>query len=757
MHPGRLQVICRCAGLWLLLHIPAAWAQTPAPLDIPNIPAGSPGSVLAAARQPNGGLIIGGTFTMIDGIPRRHLARLTADGTLDRDWNPSANGDVTTLAVNAAGDVYAGGYFTAVDGQTRHLVAKLSGTGQGTLDPYWNPRFVLDGASPAPGVLSLALDASGAVFAGGDFHQVGGLQRDFLVKLDGKGVGAADANWNPAVATAVTALVVDPNGALYVARQPPADDTGIPAIARCEVLCIEKYETTGPGAASPDWTPSVAGTVSALALDADGSLYAAGSFSTGAQLVRFARDGHGAVDETWIPPPEISAMALALDEAGDLYVAHYDGVTKLATRQSGAIVAAWNSSANKSAQIIALGPDSTAYVGGFRMWEEEPTFGLARLSTADGSELATVEAAISGKVRAIARQPNGGTIVAGDFLRAGAVRRRNLFRIAADGSLDADWNPSSRYPVHALAVAGDNSVYVALSADRGAAVAKLAGAGIAQVDPHWRSPLAEGSVTALTLDEQASVLYVGGLYAAIDGVAARNIVRISAHDGTLDTAWSASMDGFVLAMVLDGSGALYAGSYPDALEQPSLAKLSVASGAADPHWHPAMPPGQTWALALASDGSLYAGGSYYPDHPYNHPPDRYLVKIGRDGIVDGRWNPPRNTEAISRWVSALAVDANDTVYAGGGLSAGTASRGFLEKLFDTGTAIEEWRPVNDGNEVLVLTLDADTLLLGGDFSTVGAQPRDGLAALPLDLRVQRAHSQRPLPRPLRERSNVRQR
>jgi len=47
------------------------------------------------------------------------------------------------------------------------------------------------------------------------------------------------------------------------------------------------------------------------------------------------------------------------------------------------------------------------------------------------------------QVSAIVEQPNGGTIVAGTFLKTRGLLRGNLLRLQADGSLDPNWNPST--------------------------------------------------------------------------------------------------------------------------------------------------------------------------------------------------------------------------------------------------------------------------------------------------------------------------
>ena len=67
---------------------------------------------LATAVQPDGKILIGGSFTTVLGVTRNNIARLNTDGTLDTAFNPNANSLVYSIAVQADGKILAGGDFT---------------------------------------------------------------------------------------------------------------------------------------------------------------------------------------------------------------------------------------------------------------------------------------------------------------------------------------------------------------------------------------------------------------------------------------------------------------------------------------------------------------------------------------------------------------------------------------------------------------------------------------------------------------------
>lgn len=90
---------------------------------------GADSTVYAIAVQMDGKVLVGGVFNQIDGVVRKHIARLNPDGSLDMEFDPgaAANSDeVYSLALQTAGKLLAGGYFTSIGGAYRESIARLS-------------------------------------------------------------------------------------------------------------------------------------------------------------------------------------------------------------------------------------------------------------------------------------------------------------------------------------------------------------------------------------------------------------------------------------------------------------------------------------------------------------------------------------------------------------------------------------------------------------------------------------------------------
>jgi uncharacterized delta-60 repeat protein len=85
---------------------------------------GTNGTVFALAVQPDGKVIVGGNFSAVSGQPRRGIARLNADGSLDsaNAITRALSGTVRTIAIGPDAWFVAGGVFTLPDQDARNVL-----------------------------------------------------------------------------------------------------------------------------------------------------------------------------------------------------------------------------------------------------------------------------------------------------------------------------------------------------------------------------------------------------------------------------------------------------------------------------------------------------------------------------------------------------------------------------------------------------------------------------------------------------------
>lgn len=152
--------------------------------------AGINGPVYALAIQPDGNLIVGGEFTVVNNQPNARLVRLTSSGALDSNFysGSGVDGSVFNLMLPGDGTIYVGGAFTTINGTHRLGFGRLNSDGTvdtSFLDTAYNqfaglPRERYN--DPIGTVISSGVQSDGGVIIGGSFTQVGGGQYDANVR-----------------------------------------------------------------------------------------------------------------------------------------------------------------------------------------------------------------------------------------------------------------------------------------------------------------------------------------------------------------------------------------------------------------------------------------------------------------------------------------------------------------------------------------------------------------------------------------------
>ena len=147
------------------------------------------GAVRAIQVQPDGRILIGGDFVLVNGVARNRIARLYPDGSLDASFDPGAGADDSVRVVLAQpdGKILLGGLFLSVSGNSRARIARLNA--DGSSDASFNP-----GSGANEYVLSLALQVDGKILVGGGFTAINGYPRNNLARLMSN--GAIDTTYN---------------------------------------------------------------------------------------------------------------------------------------------------------------------------------------------------------------------------------------------------------------------------------------------------------------------------------------------------------------------------------------------------------------------------------------------------------------------------------------------------------------------------------------------------------------------------------
>jgi uncharacterized delta-60 repeat protein len=144
---------------------------TPNSAFIANIGTGFSTEVRAVKSQPDGKILVGGNFRLFNGtITVERIARLNADGTLDNTFNTGTGfmGVVYSADVQPDGKILVGGSFISFNGtSTVNRIARLNA--DGTLDNTFTTGTGFNSA-----VNSVDVQPDGKILVGGGFSSFNG-------------------------------------------------------------------------------------------------------------------------------------------------------------------------------------------------------------------------------------------------------------------------------------------------------------------------------------------------------------------------------------------------------------------------------------------------------------------------------------------------------------------------------------------------------------------------------------------------------
>jgi len=207
-------------GFATLLH-----AQ-PGSLDITFNPgSGADGQIYCMALETNGQIVIGGNFTHYNGASQNNIARLNADGSLDSSFYPGV-GPLSyggfpifdTMAVQPNGEIFSGGWYATLNGLLWNQPALFRL--DGSVDTSFNTSAPNGSGVYAGHVYAIALQANGKVLVGGDFSVFSSngiaISRNCLARLNTD--GTLDDTFNPGTGanSSVRVVGLQSNGQIIV-------------------------------------------------------------------------------------------------------------------------------------------------------------------------------------------------------------------------------------------------------------------------------------------------------------------------------------------------------------------------------------------------------------------------------------------------------------------------------------------------------------------------------------------------------------
>lgn len=644
-------------------------AQTDGALDPAfNPTGGTDGTVQAIATQPDGRVLIAGSFRHVNGLARNGLARMMDDGSVDQSFAPSftlgTDGSIFALLQQPDGKILVGGYFSNGGGSNQSSLVRLNSNG--SLDSTFNAGFVT-GESV---VFALALRADGRIYAGGTFIKVGSATRNCIVRLLSNGG-------------------VDP---AFVPRE--------------NLFLL----SSGPA-------------ILALVTEDDGGVVAGGAFSSGSSgadpqftnLMRFKADG--SVDGGFPLTGGLTAAA---------------SLSSMVRQSDGSVLISGN---------FSYGADRPGVVRFDKNWARDTSFNPRFGKTGQSYPADTY---------ALAVEPGGGILVGGEFDTVNGVARARIARLRPDGTLDPRFMPT-------VPVTGGDVAVVALDAQQRilvggdfTAIAGTARVGLARLLNPPLPPLilSQSLSAAASVGDNIHVAVTAELSSGLTYQWFNNGVPIAGADGPDLYLVNVQAAGSYTLTVTNRAGSVTSDPIPVTVQLRT-------PGAEDVTFVPDMPPSTSistsYTIAIPrTDGRVYLGGvilgwtqiflinrdgsrdpgfTFGQDRTYylsggvtaadgrtylygsSLPLNGSLVRLNADGSLDQGFSP------ATRWTNItsirVAADGKLYVYADGALS-----RLRTDGSVDPDFTVPE--PVRKTQVGRMETGPDGTLYLSGSFTIDGA-------------------------------------
>ena len=668
-----------------------------------------------AVAQADGKVLIGGSFSVVNGVARHGLTRLNADGTVDSSFNPpdffdptlflnSLGATVNAIALQSNGKILVGGRFNII-GSTYKSLVRLNT--DGSLDASFINLNLQLGNSLIINRIVIRPDDS-------IYYSFGGTVK----KLDSNGVADPNFNFFP-FGGSVRDFVVQTDGKIVFSD-----------------IHVTRYSATGGG----DGTFQVAvtnGGVNRMMLQSDGKILIAGTFSTvngfvqggiarlntdGTIDLTFNTNGVGANTGT-----NISDIVIASD--GKIFIGgtftQFNGVSKSKVAKlnaDGTLDASFTytpPNANTIIKDVEIQGNGKVVIVGDQtaMTTTTITDSVSQLNSNGSLDTGFLtKIGRSARVREIIQQTDDKVLITGDFPLVNGVARNSLARLNADGTLDTTFVPyfnglTTNQSIQAVATQTDGKILV--GAVQGIILRRLNTDG--SQDTGFVTTLQSSAIIHdIFVMSDARILIAGNFRFAGD-TANRYVARLNSN-GSVDTSFTSTQPNAVAYRVqrqADGK-VFICGEFTQigGFVRGRIARFND-DGSLDTSFNP--PGGANGAVYdfdLQSDGKVIIGGVFTQLNGSSN--QQRIGRLNADGNLDTGFVQTANST-----VNAIEVQPDGKILIGGIMTqVGGVARTSIARLNANGTLDSAFTAYSNLT-VLDISLQTDNkILLGGEFTEV---------------------------------------
>ncbi|WP_244199295.1 T9SS sorting signal type C domain-containing protein [Flavobacterium psychrolimnae] len=510
-------------------------------------------AIYACDLQSDGSIIIGGSFTNYNGVAASRVARILPNGNLDPTFaiGYGANSLVEEVHIQQDGKIILGGSFTSFNGTACGRIIRLNSNG--TVDATF-----LQGTGFDANVSALATQADGKILVGGDFLNFNSVKASRIIRLNPDGSIDNSFISGSGFSNVVEVIKVNAAGAIMIGGSFTGSYNGTDVN---RVVLLDPFGVINPGFDIGSGPQS--GAVNALAEDLANSWYIGGSFTvfdsqTQGRLARI--DGVGTLDFGYLTAgvgfDNSVLKVIALSDNKTMAFGNFtkfngticNRVTRLS--EDGVLDSSFNNAAtgaNNSIKTAVVQPDGKIVIAGvFTNYNGVVRNKIARIQANGEIDAAfTIGTGFNNQVYALALQPDGKIIVAGNFTNYNGVLISRVVRLLPDGTLDSGFTIGSGadaivdcilvQPDGKIVLGGQFSLFNGISYNR---MVRLNPNG--SIDSGFSIGAGfDKNVYSIALQSD-NKLIIGGSFTSYKGVSTKRLLRLNI-DGTLDTTFSTGL------------------------------------------------------------------------------------------------------------------------------------------------------------------------------------------------------------------------
>ena len=577
------------------------------------------------ALQLDGKILVAGVQINANINTTYSLMRFNGDGSLDNSFARGISGDfdIGLVRLQADGKILIGGYFTIYNGIALSRLARLNA--DGSLDSSFNTGSGFDNR-----IEDISFQSDGKIVAAGWFRQFNGSAQDSIVRLNPD--GSRDASFNcPAVYYGILQSVkILSGGKLIVTGYPRSytepqtirlnSDGSLDASYQAANLAARNLTTLADGSVI------VSGSFRNYGADAQNYLLKLNPDGSAANTFRPRITGWGTVYDMTVQADNGKiTVGGAFNRAGDqtrTAIARFNPNGTLDTTFNA------NLRENSSVTKITGEPNGKILIAGNSLFTNNgvPLRGIARLNVDGSLDQSFTSAAGVSSVYKFVRQADGKIAAIGDAFINNAPSQ--VFRLNADGTLDLSFAARASGSQSFSSIAGQDDGKILVGGYPGVVINGRPSKGIIRLNADGTTDASfnTGSGTDYGVLDIAPVasgkILIAGNFNVFSGTVRRGIARLNA-DGSLDGSFAAT--NYTLGancpvtriVPLSGGRILATTSrvfYPhnSAQNSPSMALLNqdgsmdsgFLSGFNENLMHAA------YAAAVQDDGGILVGGTF---------------------------------------------------------------------------------------------------------------------------------------------------